>query len=129
MSRRRVLAAGWLLLLGLSATLPLSALFHGVIRIGPGTVETNKTLNSPIVSLGSNVNLPRGSRSVVVVIGGDIHTNAVAKDDLISVGGNVYLGAHSRIKSDVLSMIGIVYKSAGARVAGRIGGPLKAWDG
>jgi hypothetical protein len=129
MSRRRVLAAGWLLLLGLSATLPLSALFHGVIRVGPGTLEARHTLTSPVISLGSNVNLPHGSRSVVMVIGGDIHTNGVAKDDLISVGGNVYLGPRVQVRSDVLSMIGTIYKSAGSKVSGRIGGPLKAWDG
>ncbi|HCG03129.1 MAG TPA: hypothetical protein DEV93_21640 [Chloroflexi bacterium] len=129
MSRRRVLAAGWLLLLGLSATLPLSALFHGVIRIGPGTLVAARPLDSPVISLGSSVTLPRGSRSVVVVIGGDIRSDGVAKDDLITVGGNVYLGPSARVNADVLSMVGTVYKSSQTRVAGRIGGPLRSWDG
>ena len=129
MSRRRVLAAGWLLLLGLSATLPLSALFHGVIRIGPGTLVAARPLDSPVISLGSSVTLPRGSRSVVVVIGGDIRSDGVAKDDLITVGGNVYLGPSARVNADVLSMVGTVYKSSQTRVAGRIGGPFRSWDG
>jgi hypothetical protein len=128
-TRRQVLAALWLLLLCLSATLPLSALFHGVLYIGPTTLSSAGPLQRPVISLGANVDLPRGSRSVVVAIGGNIRVNGRAHDDLIAVGGSVYLRSHTRAHADVLAILGSVYKQQGAVVEGRAGGPLHPWDG
>jgi hypothetical protein len=128
-SRRRILAAGWLLLLALSATLPLSALFHGVVRVGPSTLRSVSQLQRPVISLGGNVSLPRGARSVVVVVGGDITTDGETADDLIAIAGNVYIGSHATVKGDVLPVAGAAYEQNGAHTHGRIGGPLRPWDG
>lgn len=129
MTRRHVLAAGWLILLGLSASLPLSALIHGVVHFGPQTVAFADPLVEPVVSLGAGVTLQQGARTTVTTIGGDIVTDGRTSNDLIALGGNVYIGPRARIDGDVLAMVGTVYKSPQARVNGRIGGPLQPWDG
>jgi hypothetical protein len=128
-SRRQVLAAGWLILLGLSATLPLSALFHGVIHVGPEPLIYSTRLTKPVISLGATVRVLKGAKTTVVAIGGDIVTDGPASNDLIAVGGNIYIGPDARIHGDVLPVIGTVYRSPGARVNGRIGGPMQRWDG
>jgi hypothetical protein len=128
-SRRHFLAAGWLLLLGLSASLPLSALFHGVIDAGPETLTFAAPLTKPVISFGARVNLPAGARSVVVATGADIVVNGHTSNDLIAIGGNIYIGPRASIGGDALAMVGTVYKAPHARVSGRIGGPLHRWDG
>lgn len=129
MTRRRVLAAGWLLLLALSASLPLAALFGGVIHVGPATVSSHSAARRPIISLGGPVLLPLGSRSVTVAIGADIRADGPLTNDLVAIGGNVYLGPTARLTGDVLPLVGAVYRAPGAQVQGRIGGPLHRWDG
>lgn len=129
MSRRQALAGIWLLLLCLSATLPLSAIFHGVLYLGPNPLTSSGPLTRPVISLGGNVVLPSGSHSVVVAIGGNVLVDGTAKDDLIAIGGSVYLRPHARARQDVLAILGSVYRQPGAVVEGRSGGPQHTWNG
>ena len=129
MSRRHLLAGLWLLLLCLSATLPLAAIFRGVIYLGPDELVSHSALQKPVIAIGANVTLPKGARSVVVAIGGNVRVNGTATDDLIALGGSIYLGSHSREQEDVLAILGSVYKQPGAVLQGRTGGPLRPWDG
>jgi hypothetical protein len=127
--RRRFLILGWLIVLGLSAALPLSAIFQGVIHIGGHPLQFRQTLDRPLIAIGSDVTLDRGAKAPVFTLFGDIHLHGVAQDDLVALSGRIYLDASSRVGRDVLSILGGVYKARGASVSGRLGGALHRWDG
>ena len=129
MTRRRVLVAAWVVVLGLSATLPVSALFHGIVHLGPGPLRVHATLNKPLISIGSDVFLHHGTRSIVVTLGGSIYLSGTASDDLVASGGGVFLTPHARVNGDVVSVLGGIYKAQGAVATGRLGGALHRWDG
>lgn len=129
MSRRRLLIAGWVVLLGLSALLPLSAVFHGVVHTGPGTYVVAGRNTRPIIALGSDVILPRGTNSIVVAILGNIDVRGNARDDLVAVGGRIYLSRNIRLSGDVLSVMGAIYRAPGVTASGRLGGALHPWRG
>ncbi len=128
MSRRRILIAGWLVVLGLSATVPLSAIFRGVIHVGTQPIRLSRSVTKPVISLGSDVILPSGAHNIVVVVGGNIRASGKVRDDLVSVDGNIYLLPGSSVEGDVLSIIGGIYRADGVRVSGRLGGDLHHWD-
>lgn len=127
--RRRLLILGWLIALGLSAILPLSALFHGIVHIGSQPLVATGTQRAPIVAIGSDVDLPYGSRSVVVSIVGDIHLRHRASDDLVALVGHVYLERNARVDGDVVSLLGGIYRAPGVTASGRLGGAIHPWDG
>lgn len=127
--RRRVLIVGWLVVLGLSALLPLSALARGTLTVGWGPLTLDGARLHPLVSFGRTVNLDAGARSMVVVIGGDIRLRGRATDDLVAIAGHVYLTGTSRVDGDVLSVLGGIYRQPGARTLGRIGGAVYRWNG
>jgi hypothetical protein len=127
--RRRILIVGWLVVLGISALLPLSAILRGVLHFGPGPIRVHGVLTAPLIAVGSDVYLPAGSRSIVVTIDGDIHASGASRDDLVAIDGRIYLGPLSRVDGDVLSILGGIYKAPAAIVNGRIGGALHVWDG
>lgn len=128
MSRKRVLIVAWLVLLGLSATVPLSAVFRGVIHVGARPIRMPANGSKPLISLGSDVIVPHGSRNVVVAIAANIQASGSIRDDLVSIDGDVYLHRGTRISSDVLSIIGGIYRSADVQTSGRLGGALHPWD-
>ncbi len=129
MSRKRLLLAGWVLVLGLSATLPLSALFHGILHIGPQSVRLHSTLKQPLISMGADVELQHGSQAPVIVLFGDLRLHGKASDDLVVIGGGSYLTPHSRVDGDVLSLLGGIYRAPGVTANGRLGGALHQWNG
>ncbi len=129
MTRRRLLIAGWLVVLGLSALLPLSAVFHGVVHTGPGPYVIARRGTQPIIALGSDVILPHGTNSIVVAILGNIDVRGNARDDLVAVGGRIYLGRKIHVSGDVLSVMGAIYRGPGVTASGRLGGALHAWRG
>lgn len=127
--RRRLLIVGWLVVLGLSALLPLSALFHGIVHVGPRPLVESRLQTAPIIAVGSDVALRHGSRYVVVAMLGNVNVSGTARDDVVALGGRVYLGPGSHVQGDVLSLLGGVYKARDALVDGRIGGALYRWNG
>lgn len=127
--RRKILVVGWLVVLGLSAVLPLSALFHGIVHVGPRSLVERRVQEAPIIAFASDVNLKRGSRSVVVAVLGNVSVKGTARDDVVALGGRVYLSHGSHVAGDVLSLLGGVYKAHDAVVDGRIGGALHGWNG
>lgn len=127
--RRNVLIAGWLVVLGLSAVLPISALFHGIIHVGPRPLVEVAASPSPVVALGSDITLTRGSRSVVVAVLGNVTVAGTARDDVVAIGGRVYLRPYSHVEGDMLSLLGGVYRSRSTSIDGRIGGAMYRWDG
>lgn len=129
MTRRRFILLGWLFVLGLSAALPLSALFHGIVHVGTGTLTFQQPLDKPLISVGSNVRLDRGSRAIVVVIFGNLRLQGKATDDLVTVGGRTYLTPYSRAEADVLSVLGGIYQAPHVLSSGRLGGAVHPWDG
>jgi len=129
MTRRRILLAGWLVILALSASLPISALFHGIVHVGDRPLYLRTALNKPLISIGSDVVLTHGSRSVVVAILGNIRLYGRARDDLIVFRGAVYLAPGSNVDGDVLPLLGDTYEAPGVRVRGRLGGALHQWNG
>lgn len=129
MMRRRILIVGWVAALGLSAILPLSALFHGVIHFGPGDYRASSTVTRPVIAIGGDVILPHGSNSVVVAVLGSIWEGGRSSDDLVAIGGRVYLTRTAQVDRDVVSLAGGIYKAHGARATGRLGGAVYSWDG
>lgn len=129
MSRRRLLALGWILLLGLSATLPLSALFQGIIHVGSTTLVLRTPLKAPLISIGSDVDARAGARSIIVDLFGDIRLHGTARDDLVTVGGQIYLSPHAHLQGDVLALFGAIYRAPHVSADGRLGGALLRWDG
>jgi hypothetical protein len=127
--RRQLLIVGWLAVLGLSAVLPLSALFHGIVHIGPRSLVESRMQAAPVIALGSDVTLRRGSRYVVAAVLGNVTVSGTARDDVVALGGRVYLDRGSRVEGDVLSLLGGVYKAPHAVVDGRTGGALYRWKG
>jgi hypothetical protein len=127
-SRKRVFILAWLLLLGLSSAVPLSALFRGVIHVGTQPLTVPANVSKPVISFGSDVILPRGSHNVVVVVAGNIRASGPVRDDLVSIDGDVYLHHGTRITGDVLSIIGGIYRSADVETTGRLGGALHQWN-
>lgn len=129
MARRRALALGWLVVLGLSAALPLSALFQGVIHVGGSPLIFSQTLRRPLIAIGSTVVLDRGSKSIVVVLLGDIHLRGTSDDDLVTLGGRAFLERGARVNGDVLSLLGGIYRGPNVTALGRLGGALHPWNG
>lgn len=129
MIRRRALIVGWLMLLALSATLPLSAFLRGVVRVGSSPITLREPLTRPLIAIGSDVHLVKGTRAMVLDFGGNIVLSGVASDDLVTIGSKVYLRDGSRTRGDVLSLVGGIYKSPGAVAEGRLGGALHRWNG
>lgn len=127
--RKRLLISGWLLALALSATLPLSAVFHGVVHVGTRDFTVQGRLTKPIIAIGGDVILPQGSRSIVVALFGNIRLYGTASDDLVAVGGRIFLARHSHADGDVLSLLGGIYRAQGAQASGRLGGALHPWNG
>jgi hypothetical protein len=120
---------GWLLVLALSSVLPLSALFHGIVHVGTGTLVERGTQSAPLISLGRDVVLERGSRDVVLSILGNVNVHGTARDDVVAIAGRVYLNHGSVVQGDVLSLLGGVYKTRDAAVQGRMGGAVHIWSG
>jgi hypothetical protein len=129
MTRRRFLIAGWIVVLGLSAALPLSALFHGIVHLGPAPLIARGPLARPVIAIGADVQLPRGSRSVVVAVLGNIEVHGHAEDDLVALGGRVYLAPGTHVDGDVLALLGGIYRAPHVAASGRLGGSLVAWNG
>lgn len=129
MTRRHALIAGWVIILGLSALLPFSAIFHGIVHVGPRAYIARQPSNQPIIALGSDVMLPKGSRSVVVAVGGNIDLHGHAADDLVAAGGGIYLSRHAHVSGDILSVMGGIYRGPGVTLTGRVGGALHPWTG
>ncbi|HEX6507406.1 MAG TPA: hypothetical protein VF221_07220 [Chloroflexota bacterium] len=129
MSQRRLFIAGWLVLLGLSAAVPLSAVFRGVVHVGGGPLVLQASATRPVISLGRDVVVPHGSHNVIVVIGADIRARGSIRDDLVSLDGNIYLGRNTHASADILSIIGGIYRAGGVQVDGRLGGALHPWNG
>lgn len=128
-TRRRVLALGWLLLLALSAVLPITALLRGSLSIGWTELVVPSVGRAPLVTIGRSVDLMAGSRSVTVTIGADIQVHGHVTDDLLAFGGRIFLARGARIDGDVLTVLGGVYRQPGARTNGRVGGGLHTWNG
>jgi hypothetical protein len=126
--RHRLLTVTWLVILGMTAIIPLSAVFHGIIHLGSGPLYVSRALNKPLISIGSDVTLKRGTTAVVVVVLGNIRLSGVAKDDLVAVDGHIYLEPRSRAERDVLTILGATHRAHGARVDGRLGGAVRAWN-
>lgn len=129
MSRRRVLALGWLALLALTAILPLAAIFHGIVHFGPGSYRSAAIEDAPVIAIAGNVALPRGAHNVVVVVAGNAYLGGVLRDDVVTLDGNVYLGGHAVVERDVLSILGTIYRGPGVHSEGRLGGAVQSWDG
>lgn len=129
MSRRRVLILGWVVVLGLSAVLPISAVFHGIVHLGPHPYTSRGASDQPIIAVGGDVILPHGSRSIVVDVLGNIVLSGTASDDLVTAGGRVYLQQNAHVQGDVLSMVGGIYMARGSSADGRLGGALHPWNG
>ena len=129
MTRRQVLAFGWLLALALSSALPLSAIFRGVVHVGTGPLLLDAPARKPLVSIGSDVVLRRGAQSIVVVLIGNVQVDGRVSEDIVTVDGRAYLRREAAVHGDVLSILGGIYRQPGARVSGRMGGALHAWDG
>jgi hypothetical protein len=129
MTRKRLFLAGWVLVLGLSATLPLSALFHGILHLGTHPIKVHGVLKEPLISVGADVDLYDGSQAPAIVIGGNLRLHGRAADDLVVIGGGSYLLPHSRVDGDVLSLIGGIYRARGVVANGRLGGALHQWNG
>ncbi len=127
--RRRLLIAGWTVILCLSALLPLSAIFHGIVHVGPGAVTVDPHRRTPVLSLGGNVRLPRGSGSVVVVLFGDVWAHGTVGDDVVTARGRIYLEPHTRVMGDIVSVLGGIYRAPGVSMTGRVGGALHVWNG
>lgn len=129
MTRKRVLIAGWLVTLALSAVLPLSAIFHGVVHVGTAPLVVKTRPHTPILSFGSDVIVRHGSSSMVMAILGNVRIDGSVRDDVVAVDGRVYLQRGARVRGDVLSILGGIYRQPGSRVSGRLGGALHAWNG
>lgn len=127
--RRRVLIIGWVAVLGLSAILPLSALFHGIVHIGPGGYVASTTQQAPVITLAADITLPNGTQSIAVSILGDIHVSGHAHDDLLAIGGRVFIEPRAQVDGDVVSLLGGIYKAPTATIRGRAGGALHRWNG
>lgn len=128
-TRKRVLILGWLLVLALASALPLSAVFHGIVHLGPGSLTFARRVDRPVFALGSDVTMMRGSSSPVFALLGNVRVEGTVDDDVVTVDGRIYLDEHAHVKRDVLSVLGGVYRRGGARVDGRIGGALHSWNG
>lgn len=129
MSRKRVFILAWLLLLGLSASVPLSALFRGIVHVGTQPITVAAGIRRPVISFGSDVIVPRGSHNVVLVVAGNIRASGRIRDDLVAIDGDVYLHRGTYVGGDVLSIIGGIYRDSGVAVGGRLGGALHPWNG
>lgn len=130
MTRRNALIAAWLVVLGLAALLPLSALLRGIIHVGPSPVAIPAGSDRPTIAIGSDVLIPAGSHSIVVSLFGDVHAAGQVRDDVVAVSGRIYLQRGVHASGDVLSLLGGgIYKSDGVSVTGRIGGALHPWNG
>ena len=128
MSRKRILVPAWLLLLGLSATVPLSAVFRGVIHVGTRPLILTSTVSKPVISIGSDVDLTLGSHNVVVVIAGNVRARGSVRDDVVTIDGDVFLHRGTRVSGDVLSIIGSIYRGSDVETSGRLGGALRNWN-
>jgi len=128
-TRRRLFLAGWLGLLALSSLLPLSAVFRGVVHLGPDPLHVHGTLAQPVISIGGDVILPHGSHAIVIAIYGNIQIIGRASDDLVAADGNVYLHRHAQVDGDVLTLVGGIYRAPGVTANGRLGGVLHRWNG
>lgn len=127
--RRRLLILGWVIVLGLSAVLPISAVFHGIVHVGPHPYVARGTQTAPVIALAGDVILPHGSRSVVVSLLGDVTVSGRAEDDLVALGGRVFLRPGTHVDGDVVSLLGGIYRAPNVTAPGRLGGAIHQWNG
>lgn len=127
--RRRVLIVAWVAVLGISAILPLSAIFHGIVHLGPHAFIARGTQREPVIAVAADVTLPHGSQAVVVSLLGDITVAGRSRDDLVAIGGRVFINRGARVDGDIVSLLGGIYRAPGATISGRAGGALERWDG
>jgi len=127
--RRYALIAGWVLVLGLSAVLPVSAIFHGVVTLG-GTVDlTQVTRSAPLVALRSRVVAPHASNGTIVIVGGSATVGGHVREDIVALGGRVYLLPGTRVTADVLDIAGTIYRGPHVDLSGQLGGAVRPWNG
>lgn len=127
--RRYILIAGWVVILGLSAALPLSALFHGLVRVG-GTVSLMPAGRpAPLIAFRARVDAPAGTRAVVVVAGGTVTVGGTVKRDIVALGGRVYLRPGTVVDADVIAIAGTIYRAPNVRLNAQLGGPVRRWNG
>jgi len=127
--RRYILIAGWVVILGLSAALPLSAIFHGLVRVGGAVAITPHERAAPLIAFRARVNAPGGTRSVVVVAGGTVTVGGTIRQDIVALGGRVYLRPDTVVDADVLAIAGTIYRAPRVRLNAQLGGPVRQWNG
>lgn len=127
--KRRIFLVAWVIALAVAATIPALAIVRGTVWIGPAAYRADGRLTHPLLAIGSDVWLSKGSNAMVVSLFGSIHVSGVAKDDIAGVEAPIYLHRGSRIERDVVSIGQSVYRAPHVMVSGQVGGEMTPWRG
>ncbi|MGH2447776.1 MAG: hypothetical protein ACRDFS_04135 [Chloroflexota bacterium] len=129
MTRRRLLLGGWIVVLALSSLLPLSAIFHGLVRMGGQAYVAAGPIERPIIALHDDIQATRGTRNVLISVLGNVELGGSSTGDVIDLGGRVYLRPGTQVNGDVLTILGSTYRGPGVAINGRLGGSVHQWSG
>jgi len=127
-TRKRIVLAAWLAALALAAAIPLAAVFDGLVYVGQSDLVFAGAPAHPVVSFGRTIILAHGTHTLVIALGSDIKAHGNVTDDLLSAGGSVYLYPSARVRADVVTVMGVVYRARSSVVEGRLGGAVKHWN-
>jgi len=127
--KRVVFLAAWVIALAVAASVPALALIRGTIWIGPQSYRAQGPLTHPLLALGANVVLPRGSRAMVISVLGSVHVSGTTHDDIAGIDSPIYLQHGAVIGRDLIAVGSTVFRGPGVRLIGRVGGQMSAWAG
>ena len=127
--KRRVFLVTWVVALALAASVPALAVVRGTVWIGPRSFTSASPLRHPLLAIGSDVYLPRGSRAMVISIGGQVHIGGIVGDDIAGLSAPIYLNSGARVRRDVVSVGDSVYRAPHVQVDGRVGSQMVSWSG
>lgn len=127
--KRRIFLAAWILALGAAASIPALAIVRGTIWIGPSPYRETTTLSHPLITIGSDVWLTKGSKAMVISLFGSVHISGKVTDDVAGIESPVYLSSGSRVERDIISIGESVYRAPNVHIAGRVGGEMTPWKG
>jgi hypothetical protein len=126
--KRTVFLGAWLVALVVALSIPIVAIERGILTVG-GTYTSQSRLGHPLIAIGSRVELPKGSRELVLDLFGSVSVNRTASDDIATLGAPIYLHPGATVKRDIVAVGGNVYRAPRVRVTGQIGGDMVAWNG
>ena len=108
----------WLIAILIAGAMPLVIVARGDVLLGPTRFDESHSLDHSAIILGGDVVIDTVVEYPIVIVGGDLTVLGTVNNDVVVVGGNVFLAGSAVVDSDLVTIVGQVYRASGAAIRG-----------